>query len=57
LGVRRRTTTPTAVDILNRRLARGEIDGAEYGEKRRLRLQSLHAPTMLLVHFIGDVRT
>jgi len=26
----------TAVDILNRRLARGEIDRAEYEEKRRL---------------------
>ena len=26
----------TAVDILNRRLARGEIDRAEYDEKRRL---------------------
>ena len=25
----------TAVDILNRRLARGEIDRAEYDEKRR----------------------
>jgi uncharacterized membrane protein len=27
---------PTAVDVLNRRLARGEIDRAEYEEKRRL---------------------
>ena len=27
---------PTAVDILNRRLARGEIDRAEYEEKRTL---------------------
>jgi uncharacterized membrane protein len=27
---------PTAVDILNRRLARGEIDRAEYEEKRKL---------------------
>ena len=26
----------TAIDILNRRLARGEIDRAEYEEKRRL---------------------
>lgn len=26
----------TAIDILNRRLARGEIDRAEYDEKRRL---------------------
>jgi uncharacterized membrane protein len=26
----------TAVDILNRRLARGEIDRSEYEEKRRL---------------------
>jgi uncharacterized membrane protein len=26
----------TAVDILNRRLARGEIDRAEYDEKRKL---------------------
>jgi len=26
----------TAVDILNRRLARGEIDRAEYDEKRNL---------------------
>ena len=26
----------TAVDILNRRLARGEIDRAEYDEKRSL---------------------
>ena len=26
----------TAVDVLNRRLARGEIDRAEYEEKRRL---------------------
>ena len=26
----------TAVDILNRRLARGEIDKAEYDEKRKL---------------------
>ena len=26
----------TAVDILNRRLARGEIDRAEYDEKRRV---------------------
>jgi uncharacterized membrane protein len=29
-------TRPTAIDILNRRLARGEIDRAEYDEKRRL---------------------
>ena len=27
---------PTAIDILNRRLARGEIDRAEYDEKRKL---------------------
>lgn len=27
---------PTAVDVLKRRLARGEIDRAEYEEKRRL---------------------
>ena len=27
---------PTAIDVLNRRLARGEIDRAEYDEKRRL---------------------
>jgi uncharacterized membrane protein len=27
---------PTAVDVLNRRLARGEIDQAEYDEKRKL---------------------
>jgi hypothetical protein len=27
---------PTAVDVLNRRLARGEIDRAEYEEKRKL---------------------
>ena len=26
----------TAIDILNRRLERGEIDRAEYDEKRRL---------------------
>ena len=26
----------TAVDVLNRRLARGEIDRAEYDEKRKL---------------------
>jgi uncharacterized membrane protein len=26
----------TALDILNRRLARGEIDRAEYDEKRKL---------------------
>ncbi len=26
----------TAIDVLNRRLARGEIDRAEYDEKRRL---------------------
>jgi len=26
----------TAIDILNRRLARGEIDKAEYDEKREL---------------------
>jgi len=26
----------TAIDVLNRRLARGEIDRAEYEEKRRL---------------------
>jgi uncharacterized membrane protein len=26
----------TAIDILNRRLARGEIDKAEYDEKRRV---------------------
>jgi uncharacterized membrane protein len=26
----------TAIDILNRRLARGEIDRAEYNEKRKL---------------------
>ena len=25
---------PTAIDVLNRRLARGEIDRAEYDEKR-----------------------
>jgi uncharacterized membrane protein len=27
---------PRAIDVLNRRLARGEIDRAEYDEKRRL---------------------
>jgi uncharacterized membrane protein len=27
---------PTAIDILNRRLARGEIDRVEYDEKRKL---------------------
>jgi uncharacterized membrane protein len=27
---------PTAIDVLNRRLARGEIDRTEYDEKRRL---------------------
>jgi uncharacterized membrane protein len=27
---------PTAIDVLNRRLARGEIDRAEYDEKRRV---------------------
>jgi uncharacterized membrane protein len=27
---------PTAIDVLNRRLARGEIVWAEYDEKRRL---------------------
>ena len=27
---------PTAIDVLNRRLARGEIDRAEYDRKRRL---------------------
>ena len=27
---------PTAIDVLNRRLARAEIDRAEYDEKRRL---------------------
>jgi uncharacterized membrane protein len=27
---------PTAIDVLNRRLARGEIDRAEYDEKRNL---------------------
>ena len=27
---------PTAIDVLNRRLARGEIDRAEYYEKRNL---------------------
>jgi putative membrane protein len=27
---------PTALSILNRRLARGEIDRAEYEEKRRV---------------------
>jgi uncharacterized membrane protein len=27
---------PTAIDVLNRRFARGEIDRAEYDEKRRL---------------------
>jgi uncharacterized membrane protein len=26
----------TAIDVLNRRLARGEIDRAEYEEKRKL---------------------
>jgi uncharacterized membrane protein len=26
----------TAIDVLNRRLARGEIDRAEYDEKRRV---------------------
>ena len=26
----------TAIDVLNRRLARGEIDGAEYDRKRKL---------------------
>jgi len=26
----------TAIDVLNRRLARGEIDRAEYDEKRKL---------------------
>jgi uncharacterized membrane protein len=29
-------TRPTAIDILNRRLARGEIDKSEYDEKRNL---------------------
>lgn len=28
--------TPTAIDVLNRRLARGEIDRAEYDEKLKL---------------------
>ena len=28
--------SPTPLDILNRRLARGEIDRAEYDEKRKL---------------------
>ena len=28
--------TPTAIDVLNRRLGRGEIDRAEYDEKLRL---------------------
>jgi putative membrane protein len=28
--------SPTALDILNRRFARGEIDRAEYDEKRKL---------------------
>jgi uncharacterized membrane protein len=28
--------TPTAIDVLNRRLARGEIDRAEYDEKLSL---------------------
>ena len=28
--------SPTALDILNRRLARSEIDRAEYDEKRKL---------------------
>jgi uncharacterized membrane protein len=32
VGLRR----STALDILNRRLARGEIDRAEYDEKRKL---------------------
>jgi uncharacterized membrane protein len=27
---------PTALDVLNRRLARGEIDKAEYDEKRKV---------------------
>jgi uncharacterized membrane protein len=27
---------PTALDVLNRRLARGEIDRAEYEKKRKL---------------------
>jgi uncharacterized membrane protein len=27
---------PTAIDVLNRRLALGEIDRAEYDEKRKL---------------------
>ncbi len=27
---------PTAIDVLNRRLARGEIDRAEYEEKRKV---------------------
>jgi uncharacterized membrane protein len=27
---------PTAIDVLNRRLARGEIDRAEYERKRKL---------------------
>jgi uncharacterized membrane protein len=27
---------PTAIDVLNRRLARGEIDRAEYDRKRKL---------------------
>jgi uncharacterized membrane protein len=27
---------PTAIDVLRRRLARGEIDRAEYEEKRKL---------------------
>ncbi len=33
VGKQRRAT---AIDILNRRLARGEIDRAEYDEKRRV---------------------
>ena len=28
--------SPTALDVLDRRLARGEIDRAEYDEKRKL---------------------